>query len=63
MLNSWDEELTIDKTKNTIMASMLGAGYKDSDNAFHGVLMGRVGVGAEIESIETAGIYGFHAGE
>ena len=62
MLNTWDEELTIDNENGTIMASMLGAGHKDSNNAFYGVLMGDVGVKTEDETIVTAGIYGFHAG-
>jgi hypothetical protein len=62
MLNSWDETLTIDEENGTILATMLGAGYKDDQNRFHGVVMGDVATTLNDESIVTTGLYGFHEG-
>jgi hypothetical protein len=42
MLNSWNGDLTIDEENGTILATMLGAGKKNSDNQFSGVLIGDV---------------------
>jgi hypothetical protein len=42
MLNKWDGSLTIDEKNGTILASMVGAGIKDRNNTFSGVLMGEV---------------------
>lgn len=41
-LNSWDGSLTIDKDNGKIMSAMIGAGKKDSQNRFEGILMGDV---------------------
>jgi hypothetical protein len=42
---------------------MVGAGYKDEENKFHGVLMGDVGVKGNTDDVKTGvGLYGFHAG-
>ena len=65
MMNAWDGSLTIDSDNNTIMSAMIGAGYKDSNNAFNGVLMGRVGnkTGVAInDKISVSGIFGYNAG-
>lgn len=72
MLNSWDGDLTIDEKNGTILSTMVGAGKKEIDNSFSGVLMGNV----ELADIETdqetynrlysrhsgLGLYGFHHG-
>lgn len=59
LLNSWNEDLTIDKENGIILSTMIGAGFKDSENAFNGVLMGDTGSRANIQNI---GLYGFNAG-
>lgn len=62
MLNSWDGELCIDPENGTIMSTMVGAGIKDVNNTFTGVLMGDVAAGAGFDSKnhKGIGIYGFH---
>jgi hypothetical protein len=55
--------LTIDEENGIILSSMVGAGYKDEENRFYGVLMGDVGVKANDNSIpNSVGLYGFHEG-
>lgn len=61
LLNSWNESLTIDEENGTILSTMMGAGYKDNQNRFHGVLMGDVAVGANTDTA-SVGLYGFHEG-
>lgn len=61
MLNAWDGSLTIDEENSTIMATMLGAGYKDEENRFNGVLMGAVSRAGGDSAAET-GLYGYHEG-
>ena len=63
IVNSWNEQLTIDEENGIILSSMVGAGYKDEENRFHGVLMGDVGVKGNTDDVKTGvGLYGFHAG-
>lgn len=62
-LNNWDESLKIDEENNVIMSAMMGAGYKDNENRFHGVVMGDVRTKLGNENITTTGLYGFHANE
>ena len=63
-LNKWDGKFKIDNDKGTVLSSMLGAGKKENNNSFSGVLLGDVktqggfGPGAGYEM----GIYGFHEG-
>jgi hypothetical protein len=45
------------------MSAMMGAGYKDNENRFHGVVMGDVRTKLGNENITTTGLYGFHANE
>ena len=60
-LNKWDGELVVDKDNNRIMSAMVGAGVKNNDNSFSGVLMGNVkGKAGVAES--GIGLYGFHKG-
>jgi hypothetical protein len=44
MLNEWDGEFTVDEHNNYILSMMLGAGKKDDQNRFHGVIMGDLGI-------------------
>lgn len=59
-LNTWDEKLKINEEENYILASMIGAGSKNSANQFTGVLMGKVGT--DLRNAED-GIYGFKDGK
>lgn len=61
MINTWDEELLIDEENNAILASMMGAGYKDDENRFYGVLMGNVGEKTKNETMKV-GVYGINQG-
>lgn len=65
MLNSWDGEFYIDEENGTIMSTMVGAGFKDVNNTFSGVLMGDVQGGASVAVDKDCGVgvYGFHQGE
>ena len=65
MLNAWDGSLSIDKENGTIMSTMVGAGKKDVNNTFSGVLMGDVqaGAGFKAQNKSGLGIYGFHQGD
>lgn len=60
MLNSWDGSLTIDENNGTILSTMIGAGKKDSENRFEGVMMGDVT--DVISSSTLLGLYGFNKG-
>ena len=62
LLNRWDESLQIDHENNTILTAMVGAGYKDEQNRFHGILMGDVVAKAEDDALTITGLYGFHEG-
>ena len=63
LLNRWDGSLTIDEKNGTILSTMVGAGKKESDNTFSGVLMGDVESGAGDNTLSQIGIYGFNHGE
>jgi hypothetical protein len=43
MLNDWDGNLTIDEKNGTILSAMMGAGIKNEDNSFSGIVMGDMG--------------------
>lgn len=60
LLNDWDGDLTIDEKNGTILSAMIGAGTKNSDNTFSGVLMGNIDKAFENNGI---GLYGFDKGE
>ena len=75
MLNAWDGKLQIDEENGTILSNLVGAGKKNIDNSFSGVLMGEIEskTGITIEgtnSLEYSlaqnqtgmGLYGFHEG-
>jgi hypothetical protein len=62
MLNSWDGSLTIDEENGTILSTMVGAGKKEDDNSFTGVLMGDVETGSGDKTIKKTGVYGYNHG-
>ena len=63
LLNRWDGSLTIDEKNGTILSTMVGAGKKEADNTFSGVLMGDVVSTAGDNTLSKIGIYGFNHGE
>jgi hypothetical protein len=64
MLNEWDGTLKMDEENGTIMATMLGAGRKNPDNTFSGVLIGDLAGGSDLQDTEKlTGVYGLHEGE
>lgn len=68
-LNKWDGELSVDGNKNTILAKMIGAGRKNKDNTFSGVMLGDwtgsvdANDGGKLSLKEHIGLYGIHKGE
>lgn len=64
MLNAWDGSLKISETDGTIMSTMVGAGRKNANNEFEGVLMGDVsgGAGLNTGNKKGLGLYGFNNG-
>ena len=70
MLNAWDGEFEINEDAGTILSTMVGAGKKEDDNSFSGVLMGEVSIAqAEVGKNDVfstnhdgLGLYGFHHG-
>lgn len=62
-INKWDGSLKVDEKGNTILATMIGAGKKESDNSFSGVIMGDWSGKINSDNKETMlGLYGFHKG-
>ena len=59
-INNWDGSVKIDTEDNYILSAMVGAGKKNSDNQFTGVIMGEVGT--DLRNAES-GIYGFKDGQ
>lgn len=63
VLNQWDGSLTIDDEGNYILSAMIGAGRKNSDNSFTGVIMGDYGKLNNINEFEgRTGLFGFTKG-
>lgn len=63
-INSWNGELTVDQAGNKVLASMVGAGHKNNDNTFSGVLMGDVvqkNVYTGLDEQQT-GLFGYDSG-
>lgn len=58
VLNEWDGNLQIDEDNSTILSSMIGAGKKNSNNTFSGVLMGNISKAGETGT----GLYGYDEG-
>ena len=71
LLNSWDGSLTFDEENGTILSTMMGAGKKDSQNRFNGILMGDLspafntdeGVTLLKDYYSGIGLYGFNEGQ
>ena len=61
LLNAWNESVSIDEEGGTIMAPMIGAGKKNTNNQFSGVLMGDVKAKAD-SSVALTGLYGYQNG-
>jgi len=61
MINHWDGKFKIDEENGTILSTMVGAGYKNSDNTYSGVLMGKIDCDNE-DNASDVGLYGFHHG-
>lgn len=59
LLNTWDGLTQVNYKDNYILSQMIGAGTKDAENKFTGVLMGQVG-----RAFDSAkhGLYGFKNG-
>ena len=62
MLNHWDGKFKIDEENGTILSTMVGAGVKNTDNTFSGVLMGNVADVDNTDNKSGLGVYGFHHG-
>ena len=61
LINKWNGQFKIDENNNYILTAMVGAGIKNDDNSFSGVLMGDIqGKTGFAES--GLGLYGFHRG-
>lgn len=60
-LNQWNGELVIDDDNNTILTAMVGAGQKNQDNSFSGVVMGEFG--KLNDGTYATGLRGYHEGE
>jgi hypothetical protein len=54
--------LTIDEENGIILSTMMGAGYKDDENRFNGVVMGDVRTVLDGNNVDTVGLYGFNEG-
>ena len=63
MLNEWGGGLTLDEENGTILSTMLGAGRKNSQNQFSGVLIGDIKTGTGNDDADSqTGVYGLHEG-
>jgi hypothetical protein len=54
MFNNWDGSLVVDNGDNKILAATVGAGKKDDNNTFTGVVMG--------ETSSNTGLFGYYQG-
>lgn len=61
MLNDWNNTLTMNEENGTILSTMLGAGRKNSNNTFSGVLIGDITQSGNEET--QLGVYGINEGE
>lgn len=59
-INGWDgTQLKLDEKGNYLLAAMVGAGRKNSDNTFTGVVMGTIKDGGK----EKDGLFGYSSGQ
>lgn len=66
-LNGWDgQRIEIDNEGNYILAPQIGAGTKNNDNQFTGIVMGELlsqkEVNGEVQYDSKTGLFGFHNG-
>jgi hypothetical protein len=62
MINKWNgKDLVLDEENSAIISNMIGAGSKNDQNQFTGVLMGdwRGKIAADTDASEYTGIFGF----
>ena len=62
MLNDWNGNLTIDEKNGTILSAMMGAGIKNEDNTFSGIVMGDMGKVNDPNNKTGIGLYGLDHG-
>ena len=65
LLNEWNGALAVDDDNNYILSAMTGAGEKNSDNTFSGIIMGKKAIlDPEFNNFEDyeIGLFGFHNG-
>lgn len=60
MLNDWDGKLKINEKDNYILSALVGAGKKEINNSFSGVLMGEVTSGGYTD--KETGLFGYGQG-
>ena len=60
LINEWDGSLKVDANNNTILSSLIGAGKKDDNNLFTGVILG---VANNFNLGARTGLYGYQNGE
>ena len=62
MLNDWDgNSITINEDGGYILAPQIGAGYKEDDNSFTGIVMGEAKEASQ-KDLHT-GLYGYYRGQ
>lgn len=59
ILNEWNGKLTFDEKNDIILSAMMGAGKKNNNNTFTGVLMGDI----KGENSSLVGLYGYQEGK
>lgn len=62
MLNAWDGSFQINEENGTIMSTMLGAGRKNTNNQFEGILIGDVEAVGATDNASGIGMYGINKG-
>jgi len=57
-LNNWNGKYYLDAENDMLMSAMLGAGKKDNENKFSGILIGNI----KSDNTEKLGLFGYHKG-
>ena len=61
-MNKWGGNTSVDEESNYIFSAMIGAGGKNTNNEFSGVLMGKVSISNVNAGLPVTGLYGFKDG-
>lgn len=62
-INGWDgNHITMNEDDGSFLAPQVGAGYKDNNNRFTGILMGKAAKYGDKEEQHTTGLFGYSAG-